>query len=216
MKKDFLKDKELFIYIKMAIELAFSIFFYILYFPIRNTEGNYSKDLYHILYIVLFIVAIANIRHFKFGQYVGDRIKHGMGIIFGGFVRMIVNIFSLTGGSRRNGNMKIKGYVDTQTHLNDKVAFVKKKVRYPKYKTMDNRMKVRYLYYKATGKWQRMGYKYEASMTPNENEVILMKNGHIKKDADKAFLIYNKARYSDKSEVSESDVEILKKNIIKN
>ena len=97
----------------------------------------------------------------------------------------------------------IKGYTDVSTRIQISPFKRKKKNKFKNYKNMNNREKVRFLFYKRVRKEVKRGYLYKDYKTPRENISDMLNDKYLIKNSEEMIDIYNEARYNDKSEVIE-------------
>jgi len=100
----------------------------------------------------------------------------------------------------------IKGYTDVSTRIQISPFIRKKKKKFKNYKNMNNREKIRFLFYKRVKKEVKRGYVFKDYMTPSENIKGMLNDKYLIKNSNEIIDIYNEARYNDKSEVIEDTV----------
>lgn len=118
-------------------------------------------------------------------------------------------LFDMGTNSRHRGNI-IRGYEDEISSVEERKAGKRRK-RYKKWRDMDNKERVRFIFAKRMSKRIREGFEYEFSATPYENTERLVASSREEKDIYELTDTYNRARY-DEGYVPEDDrVSFLRK-----
>ncbi len=129
----------------------------------------------------------------------------GIGEKIGGFFS---GLFRMTPSDGKSPGM-IGGYEDTKIRLS--AAGRGKKKRRKKYRDMDNKERIRYIYYCLMRKKIKKGYRILLSETPSVTEKNLREEQMLGIGEDKIFSWYRQARYQDSCEITEETVTGLKK-----
>lgn len=124
-------------------------------------------------------------------------------------VHILQSIFGFHTGKGYRGAGFINDYQDTSC----KVEKNRKSRRKPwkRYKDMDNRERIRYFYGKLVTRQIKKGYPFRASSTASEIGKDLYRRGNVSANCGELFDEYNEARYHVCAEITDEEVEKIKK-----
>ena len=208
-----MSKKEKVLTVLLIIEVIIGCIFLVLY--INEAQNSQNSLVYcSVCVVMFFFTAITLIttdlksRAQKVIKKAGRFAKFVFDMTIGLVFRIFDALLNMT-HTNRNGKLKIiTGYQDKE------IAVAREKHRrrasYKRYKLMDNREKVRYLYYKIVTKAMRKGFGFKESDTPYEVNGKLVDRKYIKNRDMQLGGIYNISRYDSKSEITDKMVEILK------
>lgn len=127
----------------------------------------------------------------------------------GKFIQVIASIFGVRLGRGYQGASFIRDYRDTSYKIKKNTGFQKRAQK--RYKDMNNRERIRYFYGKLVNKQIKKGFSFQYSYTANEVGKKLMENEKISHASEILFVKYNEARYNICADITEEDVEKIKK-----
>lgn len=127
----------------------------------------------------------------------------------GKIIQAIASIFGMRLGRGYQGASFIRDYRDTSYKVKKENVLRKKAQK--RYRDMDNRERVRYFYGKLVNKQIKKGFSFQYSYTANEVGKKLMESEKISHASEILFVKYNEARYNAGANITEEDVEKVKK-----
>lgn len=129
-----------------------------------------------------------------------------------GIFKRIAAKLSLSGGRGYRGSNLAKGYYDYSEKIEKgKVARVKRKRK--RYKNMDNREKIRYLYDRKLTEAEKKGAAFTGDMTPLETEAVMLEKRYMSEKQHIIIAGYNEARYNDEAQIGDEMVDMVKKSL---
>lgn len=163
----------------------------------------------------LFWISEAKTRIFHGIRRLGEGIKSvGLGLVkqIGNGLLRIYDFFQMAQGSgRTRERIQIQGYTDTTISLKESFRKRKKAPYYKRWKAMDNREKVRYLYYREVNSYRKKGYQLMRCDTPKETRQKLLAEKRINPGGERIFDIYETIRYQEGKSVEDTVVNTLKR-----
>ena len=203
-----IKEKLILILIAVEFVISWVLMGIYLYLP----KDDAYKGLFNALTIMMFFITLITIYIFNMVDKVKKVVKKVAEIVFSLTVGVIFRVFdallNMT-SANRTGNLKvITGYEDKVFSVRERKK--KRKANYKSYRKMDNREKVRFLYYKAVTKAVRKGFFFKEADTPFEVNDKLIKRKYYKKGETQLGEIYSVSRYDSESEVTDEMVEVMK------
>lgn len=131
---------------------------------------------------------------------------------FQGFAKKVAGVlasmFGMRSGKGYKGAGLIRDYQDTSVKIKRGAAQKKPQKRY---KDMNNAERIRYFYGKLINKQIKRGFCFRSSDTADEIKKQLIENRKIASSSKVLFQKYNRARYDTKADITEDDVEKIKK-----
>lgn len=194
----------------VIIEFIIGTIFMVIYLKLEQESG--FKSVFFILcffmYFTAAIIIIVNELGTKVSKIVKKVSEFVFSITIGIVLRVFDSFFNMASGSRSMEIENITGYEDSVSSV--RVRKKRKKANYKRYKLMDNREKVRFLYYKKVTKAVRKGYFFKESDTAFEVKDKLIERKYISEEEKDLGEIYSLSRYDSKSEITDEMVEALK------
>lgn len=124
-------------------------------------------------------------------------------------IQMISSIFGTRIGKGYKGASFIKDYKDTSCKI--RKTSVRQKKTWKRYRDMNNRERIRYFYGKLVNKQIKKGFPFKYSLTASEVGRELIETGKISPASELLFEEYNEARYNIGADITDEDVEKIKK-----
>lgn len=214
IRKILFSKEEIFVLLRSAVMLTIGLVFYNIS-KVVNADKTISRDMIkYFIGIVLMVASVLNILlndSFKNGKKIFKGIKAFLnGAV--NIVRRIGEIFIIRRLNYSRNASNISGFTDTFSKIKkEKKSEHFSKVKYKKWSKMDKIEKIRFIYYKATTRFIKKGYEYKKTFTANENYSNLKNKNFIKDDVLLFFEEYNKARYTEKTNVDEEKIESFRK-----
>lgn len=200
------KLKLILIILEFLIGCVFLAFYLLL--PV---ESPY-KSMFFAPTIIMFCLTLITIHHFGMEDKVKKVVKKIASVVFSVTIGLIFKMFdallNMTTTGKNSDLKVITGYEDNVFSLQKKKK--KRKANYKSYRLMDNREKVRFLYYKTVTKAVRKGYAFREADTPFEVNLRLIKRKYLKNQNMQLSGIYNVSRYDSEGIISDEMVEIMK------
>lgn len=200
------KLKLVLIIIEFIIGCAFLTLYLIL--PMDDS----FKVVFFVLTITMFFVTLITIHSFGLEDKVKKIVSKAASIIFNLTIGVIFRIFdsllNMTVGDRIGDLKVITGYEDKVFSVQKKRK--KRKAEYKSYRLMDNREKVRFLYYKTVTKAIRKGFFFKEADTPIEVNNRLMQRKYLKNVDMQLSSFYNISRYDSDGVITDEMVEMMK------
>lgn len=125
------------------------------------------------------------------------------------FFKLLFFVFQKRNDREIYGNALIQGYTETSQRVDKNKA--SGKIFRKRYKDMDAAERIRYFYAKFIRKQIRKGYAFRRTETPDEIKGNLYREKRISNISAKLFDEYEKARYNNHANFTETDVEQVKK-----
>ncbi len=202
--------KEKLILTLIVVEFIISCILMVIYLCLP--ADNPYKGLFNVATILMLFVTLITIYVFNMVDKVKSVVKKVAGVVFNLTIGVIFRVFdallNMTNASR-TGNLKvIKGYEDKVFSVREQKK--KRRAHYKSYRKMDNREKVRFLYYKAVTKAVRRGFGFRESDTPFEVNDRLIERKYYKSGEKKLGEIYSVGRYDSESYITDEMVEEMK------
>ncbi len=202
--------KEKVLIILAVIEAVVGCIFLVLY--ITEAQNSQNAGIYCTICVAMFFLTAITIIVNDWGVKVVKRAQKIVKFVFDMTIGLVFRLFdallNMTHADR-NGKLKIiTGYVDKEFSVGREKR--KKRANYKRYKLMDNREKVRYLYYKIVTKAVRKGFGFKESDTPYEVNGKLVNRKYLKNNDMKLGEIYNISRYDSEGEITDKMVEVMK------
>ncbi len=207
MKK---KIKDILMLILIVVELVASCGFLIVYLGLPMDDPY--KVIFFVLTIGMFFITFITIYAFGMTDKVKNVVKKVASVIFaltiGALIRVFDAFLNMATGARNSDLKVITGYEDKVFSVKQKKK--KRRASYKSYRLMDNREKVRFLYYKAVTKAIRKGFFFKESDTPFEVNERLIKRKYYKDGQRCLSEMYNVCRYDEMSDITDEMVKEMK------
>ena len=183
----------------------------LVFYLLLPLESPY-KNMFLIQTVMMFCLTLITIHYFSMEDKVKSVVKKVASVIFNVTVGLLFRIFdTLLNMTTTGKNIDLKvitGYEDNVFSLQKKKK--KRKANYKSYRLMDNREKVRFLYYKTVTKAMRKGYAFREADTPTQVNLRLIKRKYLKSQNMQLSGMYNVSRYDSEGLISDEMVEIMK------
>ena len=202
---------------KKYIKAAGCIFFLMaaIVFSVICSELEQSDSLRQ-WYQILASICIAGALMCAFGEDGAKGLKKAMqGVreFFQSFAKKmaeaIASIFGRRLGKGYKGASFIKDYQDTSFKVKKNTLMKKKNQK--RYKDMNSSERIRYFYGKLINKQIKKGFSFRSSFTADEIGKKLRQDKKISHSSEVLFEKYNEARYNIRADITEEDVEKIKK-----
>lgn len=203
--------KEKLILILIAIEFIISCVLMGIYIYLPRDDAY--KGLFNTLTIMMFFITLITIYVFNMTDKVKKVVKKVAEVVFNLTVGVIFRVFdallNMTTANRTGSLKVITGYEDKVFSVREQKK--KRRANYKSYRKMDNREKVRFLYYKAVTKAVRKGFGFREADTPFEVNERLIERKYYKNQETQLGEIYSVGRYDSQCEITDEMVEVMKK-----
>lgn len=190
----------------ILVEYLISFVFLVLYLKVFNNV------IFFVLTVGMFFVTLITIHTFGMEEKVKKVLKKVAEIAFNLTIGMLLRAFdallNMTTGNKNSDLKVITGYEDKVFSVKQRKK--KRKANYKSYRLMDNREKVRFLYYKTVTKAVRKGFFFKEADTPFEVNDKLIDRKYLKKSERVLGEIYSVSRYDSESDITDDMVERMK------
>lgn len=123
--------------------------------------------------------------------------------------KAIASIFGGRLGKGYQGASLIKDYQDISFKVKKNTSIKKKNQK--RYKDMNSSERIRYFYGKLINRQIKKGFSFRSSFTADEIGKRLIQDKKISRSSEVLFEKYNEARYNIQADITEEDVEKIKK-----
>lgn len=203
--------REKYIFFKVCFEFIVGCILMIFY--LLGKPDTLQKDLCFAGCLIAFFLAVLNIiNNEHMGKKVYSVVKTVAGFVFDISIGLVIKVFdallNISSNSRGDRLVNITGYKDNV--LKVRADKKKKRARFKNWKNMDNKERVRFLYYKTVTGAIKKGYRFKKWETPNETGEGMIKGRYVKPEKQLVVECYNETRYNDNAVVSHEIVEKLR------
>lgn len=202
--------------IRLVMSGNIKTYHYLLEFKVQSAASGaylrgYWKQLSLIIITAVLAAALLLYLYYKLQKTtIPDKlikaIKKILGLAAGLIIDLIAKAYELLSLTTSRGLQQIKGYKDERIKIEYTKEEYKSKIRFKKWKKMDNRERIRYLYAKSIIRWIKAGFDFETYDTPKEIGVKLESQKRMKNEDQPLFDLYNQARYEQNSEIDDDMV----------